>query len=62
MSMSKLFIVNVMFGTTPVFSSSTVAYSRAGSVSVFGVGISIGILKYLGIRYRYRLPTQDSLQ
>jgi len=22
-------------------------------------GIGIGILKYLGIRYRYRLPTQD---
>ena len=35
--------------------------------SVFGIfciwntdfGIGIGILKYLGIQYRYRLPTQD---
>ena len=67
--------------------NTTLTYGRAGSVSVFVVGIGIryfrryffmsvrysvffgiwntdfgigiGILKYLGIRYGYRLPTQD---
>ena len=43
----------------PIFSVFFLRYSVFFSIWNTDFGIGIGILKYLGIRYRYRLPTQD---
>jgi len=43
------------------FSVFFLRYSVFFGICNTDFGIGIGILKYLGIRYRYRLPTQDRL-